>query len=198
VTAVRRIDVHALDLADRRSQRMEGDTTGRRTIVTRDPEPATWRLVRRGKRSQKRRPRRRIVGGRVGRDVRLNQGARIGKCRKIRGGNDLDQWATYRSDEENLCQPHKNLKSKSKSALTLDAGGVFGILLHGPNGMRMLDMTTNRIVFAGVQPHPNTVNTTVNLDPFNPLWGKRAVTFGARQSVRALPRRGSRNTGCWR
>jgi hypothetical protein len=42
------------------------------------------------------------------------------------------------------------------------------------------------------------VNTTVNLNPFNPLGGKRAVTFGARQGILALPRRGSRHTGCWR
>jgi len=106
MTSVGRIDVHALDLADRRTQCVESDTTGRRTIATRDPEPARWQLVWRGKRSQKRRPRRRIVGGRVGADVRLNQRARIGKCRKSCSGNDLDQDATYRSDEENLCQPH--------------------------------------------------------------------------------------------
>ena len=68
----------------------------------------------------------------------------------------------------------------------------------GPNGMRMLDMMTNRIVLAGIEPNANTVNTTVDLNPLNPLWGKRAVTFWARQRVLALPRRGSRHTGCWR
>jgi hypothetical protein len=62
----------------------------------------------------------------------------------------------------------------------------------------MLDVAANRIVLACVQPDANTVNTTIYLDTFNPLWRKRAFTFGARQSVLALPRRGSRHTGCWR
>ena len=61
VAAVRGIDVHALDLADGGTQRMESDTTGRRTIATRDPEPTIWQLVRSRQRSQKRRPRLCIV-----------------------------------------------------------------------------------------------------------------------------------------
>jgi hypothetical protein len=61
VAAVRGIDVHPLDFADRRTQRMKRDATGSRTFATRDPEPATWRLVRSRERSQKRRPRLCIV-----------------------------------------------------------------------------------------------------------------------------------------
>lgn len=64
--------------------------------------------------------------------------------------------------------------------------------------MRVLDMTTNGIVLAGIEPDADTVSTAVNLNTFNPFWGKRAFTFGARQSVLALPRRRSPRTGRWR
>ncbi len=161
------------------------------------PEAAAGRNVRRRKRGQERRGRLCIMHGRVCRDVRPDKRARIGERRKLRGRNDLDQDATQRS-EEKLCQHPKKLKSKSNDLATLDVSRVLGILANGRNGVWMLDMTTNRIVLAGIEPDADTVSTTVNLNTLNPFRGKRAFTFGARHSVLALPHRGSRHTGCWR
>jgi hypothetical protein len=168
VAAVRRIDVHALDFADSRTQRMKSNTAGRRTITTRDPESPGRRPIRRGKRVEERRRRFRIMDGGVGRDVRPDQRARIGKCRKLCGGNDHDQRATYWL-EEKLSQYHNKIKSIADDFVNLAAAGSSGRLGSRHSGVRMLDMTANRIVLAGVQPDADAVNTTIYLNTFNPL-----------------------------
>ena len=111
-------------------------------------------------------------------DVRPNQLASIGKCRKVCGGDDLDQCATYWL-EEKFSQHQKKLNSKSQDLPGFAVGGGFGHLVSERGGVGMLDMTTNGIVLAGIQPDANAVNTTVNLDTFDALGVKRTTTFRA-------------------
>ena len=68
--------------------------------------------------------------GRVGADMRPNQRARIGKRRKLCGGNDLDQGVTCWSKEK-LAQDHNKLKSVSPHFVRLALGGGVGPLVTG-------------------------------------------------------------------
>jgi hypothetical protein len=101
-------------------------------------------------------------------DVRPDQLARIGKCRKFYGGDDLDQCATYWL-EEKFSQHQKKLNSKSQDLPGFAVGGGLGLLVSERSGVGMLDVTTNSIVLAGIQPDANAVNTTVNLNAFDAL-----------------------------
>jgi hypothetical protein len=105
------------------------------------------------------------------RDVRPDQLARIGKCRKFCGGDDLDQCATYWL-EEKFSQHGKKLKSKPQDIPGFAVGGGFGLLVSERSGVRMLDMATDSIVLAGIQPDANAVKTTVDLDTFDALGPK--------------------------
>jgi hypothetical protein len=100
--------------------------------------------------------------------------------------------------EEKLSQHHNKLNAIAEDFVNLSVTRRFGRIGRRHNGVRMLDVTANGIVLSGVQPDANAVNTAIYLNAFNPLWRKRAFTFGARQSILALPRRWSRHTGCWR
>jgi hypothetical protein len=62
----------------------------------------------------------------------------------------------------------------------------------------MLDMATNSIVLAGIQPDANAVNTTVYLDTFDALGAKRTTTFRASQRALTLPHGRSSHASCWR
>ena len=62
----------------------------------------------------------------------------------------------------------------------------------------MLDMATNCIVLAGIQPNANAVSTKVYLNALDALGRERTTTFRASQRALTLPhRRSERNARTW-